>query len=284
MCGRYVSTKSTSDLLEEFDAFDATSGEATEVDYNVAPTTGVRTVLTRAPREAAAQPAEERREPAEAQPLKHQPGDSARGGAEPAVPVRQLRVARWGLVPSWAKDASVGNRLFNARSESVPDKPAFARAFAKRRCLIPADGWYEWQRETGPDGKPRKQPFLMVPRDGHSLALAGLYEFWRPKGAGADVPILLSVTILTTAAQGELAEIHDRMPLVLRRQDWQRWLDPAVAAPSELLAPHDEVAAESLELRPVSSKVNSVRNNSADLIEPIAHPAPGEQAQALELF
>jgi putative SOS response-associated peptidase YedK len=281
MCGRYVSTKSTSDLLEEFDAFDATSGQATEVDYNVAPTTQVRTVLTRAPREATVDSSEA--EPSEAEPSEAEPSE-AEPEAEPPAPVRQLRVARWGLVPSWAKDISVGNRFFNARSESVPDKPAFARAFAKRRCLIPADGWYEWQRETGPDGKPRKQPFLMVPQDGHSLALAGLYEFWRPKGAGAEVPILLSVTVLTTAAQGELAEIHDRMPLVLRRQDWQRWLDPTVAAPSELLLPHDEVADESLELRPVSSKVNSVRNNSADLIEPIAHPAPGEQAQALELF
>lgn len=271
MCGRYVSTKSTSDLLEEFDALDATSGEVTETDYNVAPTTQVRTVLTRAPRESAAEPSGD--EPPAQEPV-----------SEPTAPVRQLRVARWGLVPPWAKDASVGNRLFNARSESVPDKPAFARAFTKRRCLVPADGWYEWQRETGPDGKPRKQPFLMIPEDGHSLALAGLYEFWRPKGAGADVPILLSVTVLTTAAQGELADIHDRMPLVLRRQDWQRWLDPAVAAPSELLLPHDEAVDESLELRPVSSKVNSVRNNSADLIEPVAYPVPDEQPQALELF
>lgn len=281
MCGRYVSTKSTSDLLEEFDALDATSGEATETDYNVAPTTQVRTVLTRAPRESAAEPTGD--EPPSQEPPSHEP-PSHETVSELAAPVRQLRVARWGLVPSWAKDVSVGNRLFNARSESVPDKPAFARAFAKRRCLVPADGWYEWQRETGPDGKPHKQPFLMIPQDGHSLALAGLYEFWRPKGAGADVPILLSVTVLTTQAQEKLAEIHDRMPLVLRRQDWQRWLDPAVAAPSELLLPHDEVADESLELRPVSSKVNSVRNNSADLIEPVAYPEPDEQPQALELF
>ena len=96
--------------------------------------------------------------------------------------MRQLRLARWGLVPSWAKDVAVGNRMFNARAESMTEKSAFTRPFAVRRCLIPADGWYEWQKIEGPDGKPAKQPFLMIPPDGHSLGLAGLYEFWKPKG------------------------------------------------------------------------------------------------------
>lgn len=252
MCGRYVSTKTTSDLLDEFDAVDETEGQATEADYNVAPTSSVRIVVDRVPH----------------------------GEAKESAPVRQLRVARWGLVPSWAKDVSVGNRMFNARAESMTDKSAFSRPFAVRRCLVPADGWYEWQKLDGPDGKPTKQPFLMVPPDGHSLGLAGLYEFWKPKdGQDEGADWLVSATILTVAAQGQLAEIHDRMPLVLPRAKWARWLDPARPGPTEFLEPHDEVAQEHLELRPVSSRVNSVANNDAELIERV-QPQPQPQ----ELF
>ena len=248
MCGRYVSTKSTADLLDEFDAVDATESQPVEPDFNIAPTKPVRAVVTRVPR-----------------------GEQQ--------PVRQLRVARWGLVPSWAKDASIGNRMFNARAESVSDKSAFRRAFEKRRCLLPADGWFEWQREVDGAGKPFKQPYYMTPPDGHSLALAGLYEFWRPQGADEDVPMLLSVTVLTVQSRGELAEIHDRMPLVIERPHWQRWLDPAQSGPVRLIAPHDEVTAEHLELRPVSQLVNSVDNNSPELLER-RDPPP----VALELF
>ena len=254
MCGRYVSTKTTGDLLDEFDAVDETEGAATETDYNVAPTTNVRIVIDRVRRTSA-----QSGEPAE------------------AAPVRQLRVARWGLVPSWAKDITVGNRMFNARAESMTEKSAFTRPFAVRRCLIPADGWYEWQKIEGPDGKPAKQPFLMTPADGHSLGLAGLYEFWKPKGDD-EADWLVSATILTVAAQGELSEIHDRMPLVLPRTAWARWLDPAQAGPTELLTPVDEIDQEGLELRPVSSRVNSVANNDADLL---ARTDPAPQAQEL---
>jgi putative SOS response-associated peptidase YedK len=256
MCGRYVSTKSTADLLDEFDAEDLTEAASADPDYNVAPTDPVRAVLTRLPRSHGGQSA-----------------------AQPLQPVRQLRIARWGLVPSWAKDVSVGNRMFNARAESIGEKSAFKRAFAKRRCLLPADGWYEWMRDTDELGKPRKQPFFMTRTDGASLALAGLYEFWRPKDAAEDVPLLLSVTILTVQAMGELAEIHDRMPLVIGRPDWGRWLDPALDGPVDLTEARDEVAAEHLELRPVSAAVNSVQNNSADLIARVDPPT-----RALELF
>jgi putative SOS response-associated peptidase YedK len=238
MCGRYVSTKTTADLLEEFDALDETEGAATEPDYNVAPTSTVRIVVDRVPR----------------------------GAPKDATPVRQLRLARWGLVPSWAADPSVGNRMINARAESMSGKSAFTRAFAARRCLLPADGWYEWQRVTRAGGKPGKQPYLMVPTDGHSLALAGLYEFWKPK-ADPDADWLVSATILTVPARGELAAIHDRMPLVLAPPTWARWLDPGLAGPGELLDPADEATRESLELRPVSARVNSVANNGPDLLE-----------------
>jgi len=249
MCGRYVSVKSTDDLVEEFDAIDETGGEAGSPDYNVAPTTGIRIVVNRVPH----------------------------GAPKGTDPVRQLRVARWGLVPSWAKDLSVGNRMFNARAESVTSKSAFTKAFAARRCLVPADGWYEWRRSTDADGKPIKQPVLMTPPDGHSLAFAGLYEFWKPKD-DPEADWLTSVTILTVDSRGELAEIHDRMPLVLPRTGWPRWLDPNQPGPEELLRPADEVAREDLELRPVSTRVNSVANNSADLLDRVE---PAAEAQAL---
>jgi putative SOS response-associated peptidase YedK len=247
MCGRYVSVKSTANLLDEFDAVDETDG-AGNSGYNVAPTTGIRIVVNRVPHGAPEHETE---------------------------PVKQLRLARWGLVPSWAKDLSVGNRMFNARAESVPEKSAFSKAFARRRCLVPADGWYEWQKITDPDGKAAKQAYLMIPTDGHSLAFAGLYEFWKPKD-DPDADWLTSVTIITAAAQGELAEIHDRMPLVLARGDWARWLDPGQDGPTDLLRPQDQETREALELRPVSSKVNNVANNGPELLEP-AEPEPAAQ-------
>lgn len=257
MCGRYVSTKSSSDLLEEFDAVyepDAASDlTAFEPDYNVAPTKSIRMVVTRPPRRTSEE--------------------------EPAAPVRQLRLAYWGLVPSWAKDRSVGNKLINARAESLADKPAFRNGFAKRRCLIPADGWYEWQRSTDVAGKPVKQPYFMTPPDGRSVALAGLYEFWRPKDAGPEVELLLSATIVTVAAQGALAEIHERMPLALDPASWERWLDPSAAGPVDLLEPADEARREHLELRPVSTEVNNVKHNEAGLLKPVE-----PTAAALELF
>jgi putative SOS response-associated peptidase YedK len=253
MCARYVSTKSSGDLLVEFDAVDVTGDEDYQADYNVAPTVNVRTVVNRPPRE---------------ENVEYNPD---------APPVRQLRIARWGLVPSWAKDLSVGSRMFNARAESIADKPAFRRAFAKRRCLIPADGWYEWVNDVDATGKPRKQPYFMTSMDGHSLALAGLYEFWRPKGS--DVDLLLSITVITVPALGVLEEIHDRMPLVLNAVDWTRWLDPAVDDPTELLQASDEAAREVLEVRPVSQAVNSVQNNSPELIDAIEPPT-----EPLELF
>jgi putative SOS response-associated peptidase YedK len=253
MCGRYVSTKSTGDLLDEFDAIDATSDEDHPPDYNVAPTVNVRTVVNRPPRE---------------ENVTYDPD---------APPVRQLRIARWGLVPSWAKDLAVGNRMFNIRAESIADKPSFRRIFTKRRCLVPADGWYEWRPDTDSNGKPRKQPYLMTRTDGRSVAFAGMYEFWRPKGSDAD--LLLSVSVITVPAQGVLAEVHDRMPLVLDGADWARWLDPSVAEPSELLKPQDEAARDLLELRPVSELVNSVQNNSPELLRPV-----DPSVEPLELF
>ncbi len=245
MCGRYVSVKSDGEVLRDFEAVDATDEQDYEPDWNIAPTKPVRTVVNR--------------------PLR------AADGTPATTPTRQLRVMSWGLVPSWAKDRKTQGRMFNARVESVADKPAFRTAYAKRRCLVPADGWYEWRTIDGPDG-PVKQPMYMTPPDGHSIAFAGLYEFRRD----GQAPTLSTCTIITTPSVGALAEIHDRMPLVLPRSGWARWLDPQVSDPAELLAGWDEAAGEQLELRPVSSVVNSVDNNGAELIE-FAEPMPEAQ-------
>jgi putative SOS response-associated peptidase YedK len=240
MCGRYVSVRSDEDLTEEFDAIDATNGEWVAPDYNVAPTKPVRAIVNR--------------------PLRDESGKPA------PTPTRQLRVVSWGLIPSWAKDRKTQGRMFNARVESVSTTNAFRRAYAKRRCLVPADGWYEWQPVDG-----RKQPIYMTPSDGHSIAFAGLYEFWGDQGQ-----TVTTCTILTAPSTGALAEVHDRMPLVLPRTSWQRWLDPAVDDPADLLTPWDEASGEHLELRPVTPLVNKVDNNGPELLLR-AEPQPEEQ-------
>jgi len=240
MCGRYVSVRSNEDLTEEFDAVDATNGQWDGPNYNVAPTDPVRLIVNR--------------------PLRDEDGNPAK------TPTRQLRVATWGLIPSWARDRSTQSKMFNARLESVAKTNAFRRPYAKRRCLIPADGWYEWRR-TGAG----KQAIYMTPEDGHSIAFAGLYEFWGERGE-----TVTSCTILTAAAEGSLAEIHDRMPLVLPGRAWQRWLDPDVEDPADLLAAWDEASGEQLELRPVAPLVNKVDNNGPELLERI-EPLPEAQ-------
>lgn len=246
MCGRYVSVRSDDDVLAEFEAVDATGGDTPPADYNVAPTKPVRAVVNRPLRGADGRPA--------------------------AEPTRQLRVVSWGLVPSWAKDRRIAAKLINARVEGLAGKPAFRRAYARRRCLVPADGWYEWQLRDTADGR-RKQPMYMTPTDGHGLAFAGLYEFWGPPGE-----TLTTCTILTTAARGALLDIHDRMPLVLPSGAWARWLDQAVTDPADLLVPWDEARGEHLELRPVATTVNSVENNGAELLERVApEPEPAPQ-------
>jgi putative SOS response-associated peptidase YedK len=246
VCGRYVSIQSDADLVAEFDADDATGGDfdpAANNGYNIAPTVAVRTVVNRRRRDAA--------------------------GHASGPPVRQLRVMTWGLVPSWAKDRSIGNRQFNARAESLGDKPAFRRAYALRRCLVPADGWYEWQRAEDAAGRPIKQPYFMTPSGGGLIAFAGLYEFWGEPGE-----LLTTCAIVTTESRGALAEIHDRMPLVLPRSGWGRWLDPAERDPSDLLQAWDEARGEHLELRPVSTEVNDSTHEGPQLIEPVPGPIP----------
>lgn len=240
MCGRYVSVRSDEDLTEEFDAIDATNDASPPPNYNVAPTDPVRVVVNRPLRDAAGTPAK--------------------------TPTRQLRVASWGLIPSWSKDRKTQGRMFNARIETVSTTNAFRRAYAQRRCLVPADGWYEWQATDA-----GKQAVYMTPEDGHPIAFAGLYEFWGEHGH-----TVTSCTILTAPSAGPLAEIHDRMPLLLPRTAWGRWLDPEIPDPADLLTSWDEASGEHLELRPVAPLVNKVTNNGPELLER-AEPQAEEQ-------
>lgn len=250
MCGRYAAKKDPATLSAEFDAVDDTGKDHRGADYNVAPTKQVFTVVERHPRDD-------------------------EGNADPERTERSLRLMKWGLVPHWAKDPSVGNRMINVRSETAAEKPAYKSSLKSRRCLMPADGWYEWRRE----GK-RKQPFYMTATDGSSLALAAIWSTWRPKDADPDEQPLITCAVLTTEAVGPLAEIHDRMPLVLQPQAWQLWLDPDRQDVSELLVPPSPGLVGSLELRPVSSEVNNVRNNGPGLIERV-DPELQEQATLL---
>lgn len=240
MCGRYASSRKPEDLAEEFEIDRArlaeTVAEPLPPDYNVAPTKSVYAVLDR-----------------------------------PKGP-RELRVLSWGLVPFWAKDPAIGNRMINARVETVGEKPAYRQAFAKRRCILPADGYYEWYttQQRGKSGKPLKQPFFIHPTDGGSLSMAGLYEIWRDPSRDEDDPARFrwTCTVITTRAEDELGHIHDRMPMLVERDQWATWLDPGTSTESlrELLVP---AAPGRLEAYPVSTAVNNVRNNGQELLDPL---------------
>lgn len=238
MCGRYTSKKNPVEIAEQFNAADHVTDKSVQPDYNVAPTKTVPVVRAQKPTAP-----------------ESGPGASAAG-----VPAgRELVVMKWGLIPSWANGAKIGSRMFNARAESVKTTAAFRSAYKRRRCIVPADGWYEWKSKEDGTGK---QPFYMTPGDGRSLSMAGLWEIW---GDGHEW--LTTFTILTTPAQGQLTQIHDRMPFLLAEGDWTRWLDINDAEVDEILAHPDLSLADELELRPVGSEVGKVANNSASLIE-----------------
>jgi len=249
MCGRYASSRRPEDLVEEFEIDKAEVKETLVPDYNVAPTKPVYAVLERPP-----------------SGQRHLPAH------------RQLRVLSWGLVPSWAKDPSIGNRMINARMETVTEKPAYRKAFASRRCLLPADGYYEWYStdQKTKAGKPLKQPFFIHPADGSVMAMAGLYEIWRDPTRDEDDPLRFrwTCTVLTTSAEDDLGHIHDRMPLLVEKERYAAWLDPTVSSPDDLLSLLVPAAPGRLEAYPVSTEVNNVRNNGADLLEPLATEPP----------
>jgi putative SOS response-associated peptidase YedK len=170
-------------------------------------------------------------------------------------------MARWGLVPFWAKDRAIGNRLINARAESLAEKPAYRDSFKKRRCLVVADGFYEWQKVDG-----RKQPWLLRLRDGGPFGFAGLWSVWREKASGDE---LESCTIVTTSPNELAAPIHDRMPVILPRERHAEWLDPA-AEPSSLAALLEPFPALKMEAYPVSTWVNAPQHDDRRCVEPLS--------------
>lgn len=255
MCGRIALYSEPERLSRIFDAVLAAGLEAPQVhSYNVAPTRPVLGVVLEHPDRDGA------------------PGGPPGGSAPPATPEsepvrRVIHPFRWGLIPSWAKDPSIGNRLFNARAETVAEKPSFRASYAARRTAVLADGFYEWAHADG--GKNgTKQPYYLSRADGQPLALAGLWERWRHQADGEGAPIeIRSCTIVTTTAGADLEGIHDRMPVVLEAGDLERWLDPSGGRDEAqaLLAP---APAGTLQRVAVGPAVGNVRNDSPDLIEP----------------
>jgi putative SOS response-associated peptidase YedK len=275
MCGRYASARKRIELLEEFRVERDRVAESLQPDYNVAPTKAVYAVVTRGARRSQAGPEAPSAEEPPASP-------SLLTAAPPPDVARELRVVRWGLVPYWAKDPKIGGRLINARAETVDSKPAFRQAFKRRRCLLPADGYYEWQLPDGresdsPGGKAPKQPYYIFREDGGPLAFAGLYELWRDKELPDDHERawLWTAVIITTSAPDELGRIHDRMPMVIQPDRWQEWLDPAASDPADLLALLAPAASSGLTSYPVSTAVNSVRNNGPELTQRLEPVRPG---------
>lgn len=177
---------------------------------------------------------------------------------------RELRMLRWGLVPYWSKDISGAARMINARGETVAEKPAFREALKVRRCLVPVDGFYEW--ETLGD-KPTKQPLLFSMADGQTFAFAGLWERWRPKEGGEPIE---TFTIVNTAANSMMARYHDRVPIVLAPEDYATWLDPGADPRPLLKAPPSEWFAATR----VSTRVNNVRNDDEGCVAPVAESEP----------
>jgi len=226
MCGRFTLTDPDADLAVQFNLPEMPD---LQPRYNIAPTQPVAAVRV------------------------------ASRGAD-----REMVLLHWGLIPFWAKDPDMGARMINARSETVAEKPAFRAAFRKRRCLVVADGFYEWQKQNG-----TKQPFYIRLRSSRPFAFAGLWEHWE----GADVSVIESCTLLTTQPNDLLRPVHNRMPVILHPKDYDLWLDPEVQN-AELLQPllHPYSSAE-MDAYPVSRWVNSPGNDDPRCIEPLPQAA-----------
>lgn len=225
MCGRFT-LKNSSEAIAE--VFHLAKVPTLEPRYNIAPTQLVPTVI-------------------------RIPQSSAQSSTDSD---RQFQMLRWGLIPSWVKDPAIGARMINARAETVSEKPSFRTAFRRRRCLIVADGFYEWQRQER-----KKQPFYFRLRNGQAFAFAGLWEHWQsPDGEAVE-----SCTVITTEANELMHPIHDRMPVILDVKDYDLWLDPAVKpeALQQLLQPY---RSEAMTSYPVSTQVNNPANNSPEFI------------------
>jgi putative SOS response-associated peptidase YedK len=235
VCGRYVSATSEPDLIGAYGVTEVAVREPIRPRWNVAPTDVVPMVR------------------------------AGEGGG------RVLASARWGLVPSWSADRSGAARLINARLETVADKPAFRGALRARRCLLPADGYYEWAADAD---RPGRRPYLLRSASGGGLAFAGLYETWRDPAAGGAT--LVTVTVVTTAATGAAASVHDRMPVLLPPDAWAAWLAPEATDPEAAVALARDAAGPPLVVTPANRLVGDVSNDGPHLLEPdpADEPAP----------
>lgn len=242
MCGRFVSSSPPDELAKYFDV-EAVTDEAPQPNYNVAPSGDIFVVVET-------------------------------GG------VRRLDRYRWGLIPFWAKDAKTGLKMINARADRLAESGAYKHAFAKRRCIIPADGFYEWKKLPG---RKTKQPMYIRRSDGEPLAFAGLWELWRPREAASDddeSSWVRSCTIVTGEPNEKIASIHDRMPVVLPPSAWAEWLDPTnddLGTLGKLLVP---APARLFEVHPVSTVVNNVRENGPELIAAVEPIEPDDPVDA----
>jgi putative SOS response-associated peptidase YedK len=229
MCGRFSLNQTGEDLAE---AFQLKPPPPVKPRFNIAPTQPVATITAT---------------------LEH--------------PEPQFQLLRWGLIPSWAKDPAIGNRLINARAETVSDKPSFRAAFKRRRCLILADGFYEWQRQAN---RKTKQPYYFFLNKHQPFAFAGLWEHWTDPNSGGE---LQTCTILTTASNQLMKPIHDRMPVILEPADYETWLDPSHYNPGKLEEMLRPYGANKMEYYPVSTLVNQAQNDQPDCIQPLASEA-----------
>jgi putative SOS response-associated peptidase YedK len=239
MCGRFVSTSTPDRIAAYFGAVVPTVPEVESLgeNFNVAPTQDIYAVVE---------------------------GEDG---------IARVRAFHWGLIPHWAKDRKIASKMINARAETLAEKPAYKTLFASKRCLIPMDGFYEWRAGDvdGPrnaKGQPLKQPLFIHRADGAPLAVAGLWTAWRDP-ADSDGRFLHSASVITTAANTSMRQVHDRMPALLDPARWAEWLDPSnrdLASLARLLVIDDD---DTLTMRPVSTDVNNVRNNRADLIAAI---------------
>lgn len=227
MCGRFVAAASVEEIAEFFAAVPPSEDIAPA--YNIAPSSDVEVVV-------------------------EEPGHE-----------RRIDVYRWGLVPVWAKDLGIGNKMSNARSETAGEKNSFKHSLARKRCIVPATGFYEW---AAVPGRKTKQPYFIHRVDGAPLAFAGLWAQWKGQLDGKET-VVRSCTILTTSANGTVRPLHDRMPVILEPDSFDRWLDPDLTDVSEISSLMVPAANDVVSLYPVSTEVNNARNKGAHLIDPV---------------
>ena len=229
MCGRFTLTTPARRLAEQFEL----TGELPELtpSYNISPTQEIASIAANSEGE------------------------------------RKLRELHWGLIPHWSTDPEIGARMINARAETLPEKNAFKSAFKKRRCLIPADGFYEWRRNQSGSGP--KQPYYIRLETGASYAFAGLWESWEGEDGRGNKRTIHSTTIITTEANDLVGEIHNRMPVILPPESYSRWLDTSVQATENLMPLLVPYPSEAMEAYPVSTHVNRPANGDPACVEPV---------------